>query len=153
MDVVSISDPCEQSCSAPSAAPIAPGAEAMAAKREQILAAVAAARKNASPEGSQADAADELTRRRAEIAASVATARKEAAGEAAVAEARRAMSQAKGEQGRQTRGEGEAARKVTAKDLFGMEAMLAEEAKSLARDEVRDYRMQGNYGATKFIKP
>ena len=41
---------------------------------------------------------------------------------------------------------------MTAKDLFGLEM---KEAKEDTRQEfdVRSYRMQGNYGATKFIKP
>ena len=46
------------------------------------------------------------------------------------------------------------ARRVTTKDLFGMEKVEgSDDPRNLAREEVKEYRMQGNYGATKFIKP
>ena len=41
--------------------------------------------------------------------------------------------------------------KVTARDLFGFEAKAEEKVSE--KVDVKDFRMQGNYGATKFIKP
>jgi hypothetical protein len=47
------------------------------------------------------------------------------------------------------------ARKLTEADIFGMDGSesRAHEGNGVDTPEVKDYRMQGNYGATKFIKP
>jgi hypothetical protein len=103
---------------------------ALAAKRAAILAKVAAAR-----EGEPADAEDPkaVAAKLAAIAASVSAARLASA--APLKEA------------------GGSARKVTATDLFGLEGTTLHEETQNFTPEVKEYRMQGNYGATKFIKP
>ena len=45
------------------------------------------------------------------------------------------------------------ARKVTTKDLFGMDKVEGSATLANWHEEVKEYRMQGNYGATNFIKP
>ena len=108
----------------------------MKAKRLAVEAAVAAAREAyGQPEDAKASA---MAAKRAEVAAAVAV---------AMAERKAGKAPAGGENSRQTGDE----RKVTAKDLFGFEAKSEEKHKE--EYEVKEFRMQGNYGATKFIKP
>lgn len=98
-----------------------------------------------------ATAAAEVDATRAAILAAVAASRKahaEAARAAAI-EAKRAAVMAA-----VAAAKGADARKVTTKDLFGMDKVEgSSDSRSLAHEEVKEYRMQGNYGATKFIKP
>lgn len=109
------------------------------AKRLAVEAVVAAAREAyGQPEDARSAA---MAAKRAEVAAAVA---------AALAARKAGKAPAHAEAARQQGGNSEV-RKVTAKDLFGFDAR-AEEKQSVAPD-VKDYRMQGNYGATKFIKP
>ena len=44
-------------------------------------------------------------------------------------------------------------RKATEKDLFGNDAMQGMLEGTRQDFDVKDFRMQGNYGHTKFIKP
>lgn len=110
------------------------------AKRDAIAAAVAAARaraKGVEAEPADADAhAAAIDAKRAAIAAALA-----------LAQARDAASAA--EDATATKSD---RRKLTAKDLFGFEEETAAEMSNNKAD-VKDYRMQGNYGHTKFIKP
>jgi hypothetical protein len=147
----------------------------IATKRAEIVAAVVAARAAEAAQSTEAKAAQEaeaaraasMEAKRAEVAAAVAAAKlqserlrdpeaqedscnldedggaeeeevamtaKRAAVAAAVAAAKNA-----------------AARKLTTKDLLGMDEVREEVQNSVP--EVKDYRMQGNYGHTKFIKP
>ena len=96
---------------------------------------------------SRQEVAAQAEARRAEVEAEV---RKQVA--AKVAEARRAQAQAeKEQQAADTKPKGP--RKLTEKELLGMEISTEKSSNRLDMPEVKDYRMQGNYGATKFIKP
>ena len=101
--------------------------------------------------GTEGSCADSLSATRAAIVAAVAAARKahDEAKRAAAMEAKRQAVAAAVAAAQKAD-----ARKVTTMDLFGQDKVESvDDARSLARDDVREYRMQGNYGATKFIKP
>ena len=118
-----------------SAAPRDEEVTTLKAQREMVEAAIAAARQSyGQPEGDEETA---MAAKRAEVAAAVAV---------ALAQRKAGKAPAQPEASRQRE-----SKKVTAKDLFGFDAK-PEEKQSLAPD-VKEYRMQGNYGATKFIKP
>lgn len=141
---------------------------AMKAKRAAVEAAVAASKAtpptacDEAAAGSSgkvvqdADRAAAMETKRAEVEAAVAEAkRKEVV--AAVAAALAARKGEKLDSAELDCSSSEDKRKATAKDLFGgpdPERKAAEVAKALAaHDKVKSYHLQGNYGATKFIKP
>lgn len=108
----------------------------MEAKRAAIVAAVVSARKEEAAKAAvklpdAASCAEDAESKRA-----VQMEAKRAAVQAAVAAARKAD-----------------VRKVTAMDLFGQELSRQQLDPSSIAPEVKDFRMQGNYGHTKFIKP
>ena len=137
-------------------------ANAIKAKRAALEAAVAAAKNAPAPEakdatntvGSSEDAARAaaMEAKRLEVEAAVAEAKKTEV--AAAVTAALAAREAEKLEAADAASSSEGKKKATAKDLFGMDVRkVEEEAKCLARDEVKEFRMQGNYGATKFIKP
>ena len=136
---------------------------ALEAKRARIIAAVGAARKRAA-EADSATACGDVNNIKAEepfaaapsTSADDAEAQRAAAMEAKRAEVLAAVAAAKKaaelscEEARQCGGP---QRKATEKDLFGNDATQGMLEGTRQDFDVKDFRMQGNYGHTKFIKP